>query len=161
MIIKWLIIRCSEWIFWGALRSKYSLLKIRKKQLKTSDSQTWLVNANSFANKQYRCTVLFTVSFTGKSGYVYLSSWLSLFSNSSGCLKRYSKQFVRGGNATKHGQSHQNNLRCNACCLPNAVNPSRSMQNPRASPQKSEKNHKWSLPTYATFPRKGVLGETL
>jgi len=43
------------------------------------DSQTSLINVNKFASKRYCFRVLFTVTFTGKSGNVYLPTWLSRF----------------------------------------------------------------------------------
>ena len=42
----------------------------------TCDSQTWRVKADKFASESYRYTALFTVTFTGKSGNIYLPSLL-------------------------------------------------------------------------------------
>jgi len=41
--------------------------------------QTWIVDAIRLARKRYLYTVVFTVTFTSKSGNVYKSSWRSLF----------------------------------------------------------------------------------
>jgi len=54
-------------------------------------------------------------------------------------------------------KSCKKNLWCNACCLTNAANSSRSMRNPRTSLKKSKKNHDWFLPL-RNFPSLRRLG---
>jgi len=60
---------CFTLIHWEKLINEinWTLVKIAK----NLDSQTWLVNANRFASKRYRYTVLLTETFTVKSGNVY------------------------------------------------------------------------------------------
>jgi len=73
-------------------------------------------------------------------------------------LKKFGKQFECWENAAEHGQSHQDNLWCNACCLTNAANPSRSMRNPRISPEKSGKKS-WVICHLTQVFRTKVSGE--
>jgi len=56
----------------------------------------------------------------------------SLFCNKSFVQKLRFILYWEKRNAPKHGQSHQNYLRYNACCLTNTGNPPKSMRNPTA-----------------------------